>query len=258
MLRLGLSCAILHADPGRPVFGGKALHCADDEVSAAITRAGALPFLLPALHDPRALAALVAGVDALVLTGGADVSPLAYGEAPLRPEWSGDPRRDAYERALLDAALALGRPILAICRGVQLLNVALGGSLWQDLPSQRPGEIRHRDPDRYDDHDHHVAVDPASWLHAIYGATELVVNSVHHQGIRRLARPLRAVAHAPDGLVEAVEWAGDERLIIGVQWHPEWLPPTHPRRDERSSGDALFAAFVDAIADGHRWSSDDR
>jgi putative glutamine amidotransferase len=245
-LRVGLSCSIFHADPEREVFRGKTLHYGEEEFCAMVAGAGGLPYVIPDLGDAALLRAMVDDLDALILTGGADISPGAYGEAPLRPEWAGDAIRDAYERVLFDEAYARRTPILAVCRGVQFVNVALGGDLFQDLPSQRPGPIAHRDDVRYDDNDHGLRIAASSWLHRVYGATELVVNSIHHQGIRRLAEPLRATAWAPDGLVEGVE-ATDGRLLHGVQWHPEWLGAHHPRSHERSRGDLLFAAFLDAV-----------
>ncbi|MCB9701878.1 MAG: gamma-glutamyl-gamma-aminobutyrate hydrolase family protein [Myxococcales bacterium] len=246
-LRVGISCSIFHADPEREVFRGKTLHYGEEEFCAMVAGAGGLPYIIPDLKDRSTLAAFVADLDALILSGGADVSPRAYGEAPLRPEWAGDPIRDAYERALLDAAFAHQRPILAVCRGIQLLNVALGGALYQDLPSQRPGPIAHRDNHRYDDHDHPVTIAEGSWLAGVYGPGEHTVNSVHHQGIRVLAEGLRASAWASDGLIEGVEAADPARLWVGVQWHPEWLGAEHPRSAARTRGDRLFAAFLEGV-----------
>lgn len=243
-LRVGLTCNLDHGAVIRDAYPGKPLHYGEQAFAAALARAGALPFLLPPLADPHQLRDFIGHVDALVLTGGADVSPLAYGEAPLRPEWAGDPERDAYELALLRPAMAASLPVLAVCRGHQFVNVALGGSLYQDLDALRPGAIRHRDQARYDDHEHAVRVDPESWLHRVHGRDEIVVNSVHHQGIHALAPGLRATAWAPDGLVEAYESIDRAHLLVGVQWHPEWMTVDHPRSGVRSRGDDLFAAFI--------------
>lgn len=239
---IGLSCGTSYPDPSRTLFLGKSLDYGEQRLSAAVARAGALPFLLPVLPDPEALAALVDRVDALVLSGGSDVAPGLYREEPLRPEWAGDPARDAYEQRLLDAALARGKPVLGVCRGIQLLNAALGGSLYQDIRHQIPGALVHRDPARYDDNEHTIRLCKDSWLYPLYGADELLVNSVHHQAIKDLAPGLRACAWAPDGVIEAV--CDERRDLWAVQWHPEWLDPQSPHFTRRAPGDPVFAAFI--------------
>lgn len=242
---LGLSCGILPPDPTRALFKGKALHYVEAGLSGALARAGAVPFLLPALTDPHALAAMLAHVDGLVLSGGTDVSPPTYGETAIEPAWAGDPERDAYERVLITAAIARRRPILGVCRGAQILNAALGGDLHQDIGFQVPGALRHRDWDSYDANGHRVRIAPGSWLAGIHGAGEFAVNSVHHQAIRRVAPGLRCVAVAPDAITEAVERIDDEQFMVGIQWHPEWQRADDPAAP--SPGDALFAAFVAAV-----------
>ena len=244
---LGLSCGILSPDPTRALFKGKPLHYGEGHLSEALARVGALPLLIPALTDPARLAALVGLVDGLVLSGGTDVSPQTYGEQPQDPAWSGDPERDTYERALIAAALAAHKPVLGVCRGAQILNAALGGGLYQDISAQVEGALRHRDWHSYDSNGHSVTVADGSWLAGIYGAGDMLVNSVHHQAIRRLAPDLRFTAIAPDGIIEAVERIDDEQFLIGVQWHPEWQgTPDQPVT--RAPGDPLFAAFVAAVA----------
>ena len=245
-LILGVSCGLMPADPTRALFKGKPLHYGEGHLSDAIARAGALPVLLPALSHAPALAALVDHCDALVLSGGTDVSPQVYGEQPLDPAWAGDPERDAYERALITAALAARKPILGVCRGAQIINAALGGVLYQDIRAQKPGALAHRDWQRYDDNGHTVAITAGTWLADIHGAGDIVVNSVHHQAIRVVAPGLRAAAVAPDGVIEAIERVDAEQIILGVQWHPEWYSPT--AAPARARGDDLFAAFVAAVA----------
>ncbi|MEZ4453671.1 MAG: gamma-glutamyl-gamma-aminobutyrate hydrolase family protein [Nannocystaceae bacterium] len=249
MLRVGVTCALDHGSVVRDAYPGKTLHFAEHAFSAAIARAGGLPLLIPALEDEHQLRRYIDHLDALVFTGGADVHPGAYDEAPLRPEWAGDPLRDAYELTLLRPALAERLPVLAVCRGHQFVNVALGGTLYQDLPTLLPGAIAHRDQARYDDHEHAVRVAPGSWLHHVVGADEVVVNSIHHQGVRTLAPGLRATAWAPDGLIEAYESIDRAHLLVGVQWHPEWMTDDHPRSESRARGDDLFAAFLSAVRD---------
>ncbi len=204
----------------------------------ALDRAGLVPLALPTMLAPdRAVAALQAsGVRGLVLTGGEDVEPGRYGAAPHPKLEDTDPARDAAELALIAAARDRRLPILAICRGIQILNVALGGTLYQDLGSERPGPITHSG----DAGTHAVRVEPGSLLERTLGTRAATVNSRHHQAIRNLAPGLRAVAWAEDGLIEAVEPAdaeGGAAWTLAVQWHPEDLT-------ER----ALFDGFARAVA----------
>jgi len=253
-LRVGLSASLFHPDKARKIYRGKTLSYGEGEFCHHVATAGGLPYILPALAGTigvRTLRSMIGELDALILTGGADISPQSYGEEPLRPEWSGDPIRDRYERVLFDAASASSTPILAVCRGHQLVNVAMGGTLYQDLKAQRPGSVIHRDDVLYDDTLHRVRLAAGSWIRRVYGDAEtLVVNSVHHQGIRALAPGLRATAWAEDGLIEAYETDDDSRLLYGVQWHPEWLGDEHPKSAARSRGQTIFAAFfADVRAD---------
>ena len=247
-LRIGISCGLLPPDPERALFKGKPLAYGEAHLSAAIARTGALPYLLPDLPDPALLAAMVDDLDALVLSGGSDVSPQLYGETPLDPRWAGDPERDAYERALITAATARRIPVLGVCRGLQVLNAALGGGLYQDIATQVPGAHVHRDWDRYDDNEHRVRIVPESWLAGIHGAGEHLVNSVHHQAVRTLAPGFTATAWSADGLIEAVERIDDEQFLVGIQWHPEWLHTASPHASRRAPGDPLFTAFAGAVA----------
>jgi len=209
---------------------------------AALENAGLVPIVVPAV-DVESSRAVLERVDALVLTGGEDVSPARYGEAPHPALGRISDERDAAEIALVQAAHELRVPTLAICRGVQILNVALGGTLIQDIPSQVGAEINH-DPDTprtSQSHGAEIATD--SRLARALGVTRMQVNSVHHQAIRRVAPTLRVVATAPDGVIEAVETAPDDAWwCVGVQWHPEDL-------FERSERDArLFSALAGATA----------
>lgn len=155
-------------------------------------------------------------LDGLILQGGTDVSPRAYGEEPLRPEWAGDPVRDAYELELLHEFMEAGKPVLGICRGMQLINIALGGSLYQDLPSQRPGAIAHESAN-FDANIHVVTFAEGSQLRRWFeGAAGGRVVSIHHQGLNRLGRELS---------VEAIRWKG-RSFVCGVQWHPEFHQQT--------------------------------
>jgi putative glutamine amidotransferase len=253
-LRIGVSQNFLHADPERALFKGKTLQYIEERMALSIFRAGGVPLPLPDLKDELGARAVIAQVHGLVLAGGADVSPLSYGEEPLDPRWAGDPVRDAYEQRLVHEAIRQRLPVLGLCRGIQLINVALGGSLWQDIETQRPDSLVHRDWHRYDELGHAIDVDPESWIGRVHGrageARTLEVNSIHHQGLRRLADGLKETAWAPDGVIEAVEWIDEARWVVGVQWHPEWLEPEHVASggpsEGRAAGSILFDAFLEA------------
>jgi len=216
--------------------------------TTALRGAGLLPLVLPVL-DPADADAALDGVAGLVLTGGEDVSPDRYGSAP-HPEL-GDTHdgRDAFEIALVEAARARALPTLAICRGIQILNVALGGTLVQDIPSEWTNPIVHDGDWARTARVHEVDVKPASRLARALGTERPVVNSMHHQAVGGVAESLFVVARAPDGIVEGVEWPTEEWWMVGVQWHPEELT-TSPEPWDRS----LLSAFADVVARADRLS----
>lgn len=197
-----------------------------------------MPLILPPLDPAHAERALDA-VAGLVLTGGEDVAPYRYGESPHEALGNVNDDRDAWELALIAEAQRRAVPTLAICRGIQVLNVALGGSLIQDIRSQCTTALAHTSTDGRATRVHEVSVDPASRLAGILNATSLTVNSVHHQAIGRTAEGLRITARAPDGIIEGAEWEGNDWWAVGVQWHPEELIGT-PESWDRS----LFGAFA--------------
>jgi len=182
-------------------------------------------------------------LDGLVLQGGTDVSPRAYGEEPLRTEWAGDPVRDAYELELLHEFTEAGKPVLGICRGMQLINVALGGSLFQDLPTQQSGSVAHENED-YDSNSHSVTFTEGGqfsrWFEDTAGGR---VVSIHHQGINRLGRDVMIEATAEDGVIEAISWKG-RSFLCGVQWHPEFH---HQQQAELLDCGPLLGAFLTAV-----------
>ncbi len=225
---------------------GMASHRAGDEYVAAIRDgAGALPLLIPAANlNP---ADILGRVDGLLFTGAvSNVAPALYGSA--EPGTHPDPARDAASLPLIRAAIAAGKPVLCICRGFQELNVALGGTLHQRL-QDIPGRLDHREKGATVEAQyapaHSVSLAPGGVLArllgqaGLVGQTEVMVNSLHQQGIDRLASGLRVEATAPDGQIEAV--AGDSGFLLGVQWHPEWDWAGNP------TSRAIFQAFGNAI-----------
>jgi putative glutamine amidotransferase len=205
----------------------------------AIERAGGVPVILPPL-GPASVDPLLARLDAVCIAGGPDIDPRTYG-GPDHPELGPtEPELDRFEMAVTWAARSRCMPILAICRGAQMLNVALGGSLHMHLPDDAGDRVQHRRPgSEGPSASHDVRVEPDSNLGAVVGETRLRVNSYHHQAVRKLGRGLRAVAHADDGVIEAIELAGPD-FVIGVQWHAEAM--------EGTPHGALFESFVAAAA----------
>lgn len=207
----------------------------------ALESVGLVPLVVPPVADPDAAARVLDAVAGLVLSGGEDVDPARYGEPPHPELGPVNCARDATELALLAGARERALPTLAVCRGIQVVNVGLGGTLVQDLASQRTDVSTHDLDDLRAARVHDVHVEPASRLERIVGARTLGVNSIHHQAIDRLGASIRVSARADDGVVEAVESSDDRWWMIGVQWHPEELTSTAEPWDRQ-----LFAAFADA------------
>ncbi len=207
----------------------------------ALESVGLIPIVVPPLGHPEVVTGVLDLVGGLVLTGGEDVDPSLYGQDP-HPELGTVSRaRDVTELTLLESARERRLPTLAICRGVQLLNVGFGGTLVQDLPSQRDDAHAHELDDLRDARVHTVRVEPASRLAAVVGDHAIRVNSVHHQAIDRLGTGLRPNAWAEDGIIEGVESGDADWWMLGVQWHPEELLETPEHWDRR-----LLEAFADA------------
>ena len=205
----------------------------------ALEEAGAAPVMLPLTDDEAELGHLVASLDGILIAGGQDVDPSVYGE-PVKPVCAEIcPQRDAMEAALFPLLADTDKPVFGICRGLQILNACFGGTLWQDLVTERPSDTDHRMAAPYDRAAHTVALLPDTPLFTLLGAASIGVNSCHHQAIKDLAPNLRPMAIAPDGLIEAV-YAPEKRFLWAVQWHPEFFF----RKDENSR--TIFAAFVNA------------
>jgi putative glutamine amidotransferase len=187
----------------------------------SVLAAGGVPAILSPLVGPSFAARALDGCDGVLFTGGEDVDPAWYNSdrSPLLNPPSRE--RDLFELALFAAARQRELPILGICRGIQLMNVALGGTLYQDLPSERPGEVDHNRAGTRTDRSHAVRLTPGSLAADALGATAVRVNSFHHQGIRDLAPGLVATGWSDDGLIEAIEAAPGQPWMLAVQWHPE-------------------------------------
>lgn len=254
-LLIGLSARLMHQPPAELGFRGKTLQYLEQSIAHWIMAHGAMAVMVPTLGFDAEVERRRVGVhhyvellDGLLLQGGADVSPLSYGQQPLRPEWAGDAKRDRYEIELIDGFLSAGKPVLGVCRGHQLLNVAFGGTLCQDIVTLRPGARRHVDPELYDQLDHGLLIEPYSALARIYGTSIAAgaparVNSIHHQAVDRLGGDLVVEARcADDGCIEAIRARGST-FVAGVQWHPEF----HAHDNGLLAATPLMNAFLDAM-----------
>ena len=188
----------------------------------AIESAGGIPLLLPVIEDEKDVARQLEGLDALVLSGGYDLRPDCYGEEPLQEMGFVWPEMDRHQLAAARTAAELGKPMLGICRGMQVLNVAFGGSLYQDLNEQTSSRQQHVQKGRRHLGSHWVEVEKDSLLAEFVGAGELYTNSFHHQAIKELAPCFKVCAKAKDGIIEGFEATGGT-MILGLQWHPEMM-----------------------------------
>jgi putative glutamine amidotransferase len=209
------------------------------EYHEAIQKSGGIPILLPNTYDPALAADLIDTIDGLLMTGGGDLHPSYYNQNPHPKLTESTPNRDSFEMALAKLALDSEMPIMAICRGHQVLNVILGGSLHQDLSCLPDNVLTHADPGQTARVFHDVAVSPGSLLHRIVGTDIIETNSSHHQVIDRLGEGLRFAAFArEDNIPEAIEHEA-KRFVLGLQWHPEAI-------FDRDHSRKIFGAFVEA------------
>jgi putative glutamine amidotransferase len=246
--RIGISACFFHADPNRPIFKGKTLLYLEQSIAHWLASKNVLYYMIPntPANSPIGLQDLADDLDALVLQGGSDVSPKCYGEEALKPEWNGDYVRDQYEIELVKLFALKGKPILGICRGLQLLNVAYGGTLFQDIETQVPNSLTHRNWSIYDQNFHTIDFVEGSHLQKRYGGLKRAkVNSVHHQAIKDLAKGFQVEARSEkDNIIEAVRHKGPG-FISAVQWHPEFHDP---RDSSVLDSSKILEDFYDAIA----------
>lgn len=200
---------------------------------------GGLPVLLPLTDSPEKWESYLEACDGFVFTGGQDVGPEYYGEVKLPQCCYQAPMRDSQEIYMIRRLLEMDKPLLGICRGLQIMNTALGGTLYQDLPTQSPSSVTHRQKTPYDIPHHQVKIESGSLLKGALGLTHLSVNSMHHQAVKTPAPGLKISATAEDGIIEALEHP-ERKFFLGVQWHPE-----HMWQDYQSARN-LWAAFVSA------------
>ena len=228
-LNIGVSARIFHPEPGSTGLRSKNLQYLEESIAQWVMSRDVLVFMVPTvntnglLHPSNiTLRHYARHLDGLVLQGGADVSPQTYSEAATRPEWGGDRARDLYELELLHEFVEAGKPVLGICRGCQLINVAFGGSLYQDVATNVPDALAHVHSD-YDAHRHSIVFPPGSSLGKMFPRqTRPVVNSIHHQAVKELGRDIAIEAMSdPDGIVEAIRYQRAD-FVMGLQWHPEF------------------------------------
>jgi len=238
-LLIGVSARIHYPldHEGLPRVFTKTLHFLEQSVAHWVLSGHAMPVMVPAVtkdsivtRSELDLDDYAQALDGLVLQGGNDIAPQAYGEEPLNPAWAGDPVRDRYEMELIEAFARAGKPVFGICRGFQLINVMYGGSLYQDIETQVPGSREHRRLERYEQHYHPVELVPGTRLAELYpGVRRAVTNSIHHQGVKKVAPGFVVEARCPeDGTVEAIRRTTGGSYLAAVQWHPEFHVPGSP------------------------------
>ncbi|HPP83796.1 MAG TPA: type 1 glutamine amidotransferase [Rubrivivax sp.] len=256
-LLVGVSARIYY--PGSqgtlPGVFTKTLHYLEQSVAHWVLSGDAMAVMVPAVtrdslvqRSDLQLRDYAAALDGLVLQGGNDVAPECYGEQPLAPEWAGDAVRDRYEIELIGAFVDAGKPVFGVCRGMQLINVMFGGSLWQDTLTQVPGTLAHRVIGRYEHNYHDIVIEPGTRLAQLYpDVSRATTNSIHHQSIKALAPGFVVEARCPDdGVVEAIRRHGPG-YVAAVQWHPEFHEPGSPDNFDDSAMLRDFLAACRAV-----------
>jgi putative glutamine amidotransferase len=233
-LLIGVSARIHHPADNPVNVGGvytKTLHYLEQSVAHWVMSKNVLVMMIPAIESEGLIQRseirlyhYAEALDALVLQGGADIAPPTYNEQPRDPAWIGDRVRDRYEIELFEAFVGKGKPVLGICRGCQLINVAFGGTLYQDIATQVPNAMDHRDIAKYEQNFHRLRFVDGTALAKLYpNRREALINTIHHQAVNKLGRGMIVEALSePDGIVEAIRWRGPS-YVLGVQWHPEFM-----------------------------------
>jgi len=256
-LLIGVSARIHHPADHPVNLGGvytKTLHYLEQSVAHWVMSKNVLVMMIPAIESEgliqrseMRLYHYAEALDGLVLQGGADIAPPTYNEQPRDPAWIGDRVRDRYEIELFEAFVGKGKPVLGICRGCQLINVAFGGTLYQDIATQVPNAMDHRDISKYEQNFHRLRFVDGTGLAKLYpNRREALINTIHHQAVNKLGRGMIVEALSePDGIVEAIRWRGPS-YVLGVQWHPEFMfgPGIGA---EHLDGSPILNEFLDAV-----------
>jgi gamma-glutamyl-gamma-aminobutyrate hydrolase PuuD len=251
-LKIGISARIFHPEPKSVGIYSKTLQYLEESVAHWVMSRDVLVFMVPSvdkdglIHRSNIrLSDYAKHLDGLVLQGGADIAPESYGETALNPEWAGDRVRDVYEMELLHEFVEADKPVLGVCRGAQMINVAFGGTLHQDINSLVPDSFAHRNAETYDKNFHDIIIEPDSGLARMYpGKSTGTVNSIHHQSVKTLGRDLAVEAWSEsDRMIEAIRGKG-RSYVLGIQWHPEFL---HPGDEKMLDPTPILDEFLSAV-----------
>lgn len=234
----------MYPDMNRTVFGPKSLSYLENDMANYVTRKGILPVLIPDVGDEY-LEDILSEMDGFVLQGGSDMAPESYGESPIG-KWKGDAHRDAYELKIVDFAVKNSVPLFGICRGFQVMNVYFGGTLYQDIETQKIDADQHRSAALYDTIKHPIRFIKGSLLDRLHADVENPhVNTVHHQAVKDLGKDLEVYATSEDGFIEAFGYAKEPAgKTMAVQWHPEFF---HTLKEELISADVLYETFLEHV-----------
>ena len=251
ILKIGITASFIHPDINRNLFKTKTILCYEESLAQVVLKFGALPILLPTKIENFNNKIILSQIDGIILQGGADIAPCSYNEEPIKKEWEGDRIRDLYELEIIKNAMELNIPIFGICRGMQLLNVFMGGTMYQDIATQISSKLVHRNAELYDKHTHEIYIKEKTYLSDIYkNAKERKIVSIHHQAVKDIGKNLVVEAFTEeDGVVEALRYFDpkiDEEknpFIAGVQWHPEF----HNNEKTLMNADLLFQDFFNAV-----------